>query len=432
MSPSRTRSIGAIVSLACATAALTLSCTSSEYFTGDSLAPRGGKSTAKAGAASQGGNFNSDAGGVPNASAGTTWITNAGGDASVGGQSNGGSTAGGAGTTTGGASTATLGGTSGTSPGDSGGISAGLGGAVGIGGTSPGGATATGGRSAGGATATGGTTTAGRNGTGGSSIGGVATGGVATGGVATGGAATGGAGTGGATIDPDLVLWYKFDDATGTTAADSSGNGHPGTLKNVSTGTASFSTTHQVGTGSVNLVSSSTTIGAYVDVATSLQAMGVSKDVTLSCWANLRTARDWQRIFDFGSSSTGSYMYLATGVNTSSPSAPRFGITTAGNTAEQFIKMTTPATPSTNVWHHFVVVVGAAATYTGTLYIDGVAVGTTTAMTLHPSDLGASTNNWLGRSEFTLDPYFDGMLDDFRIYKRALTAAEVTILYAVR
>ena len=53
-------------------------------------------------------------------------------------------------------------------------------------------------------------------------------------------------------------------------------------------------------------------------------------------------------------------------------------------------------------------------------------------MTLRPSDIGNTANNWIGRSAFSGDVYFAGLLDDFRIYNRALTAAEITMLYAVR
>jgi hypothetical protein len=53
-------------------------------------------------------------------------------------------------------------------------------------------------------------------------------------------------------------------------------------------------------------------------------------------------------------------------------------------------------------------------------------------MTLHQSDVGTTTQNWLGRSPFTQDPFFYGSLDDFRIYKRALSAAEITALMALR
>ena len=46
-------------------------------------------------------------------------------------------------------------------------------------------------------------------------------------------------------------------------------------------------------------------------------------------------------------------------------------------------------------------------------------------MTLKPSDLGATTQNRIGRSQFA-DPYLDGRVDDFRIYNRAISASEVT------
>ena len=37
-----------------------------------------------------------------------------------------------------------------------------------------------------------------------------------------------------------------------------------------------------------------------------------------------------------------------------------------------------------------------------------------------------TTLNWLGRSPYSSDPFFYGSLDDFRIYKRALSAEEIT------
>jgi hypothetical protein len=53
-------------------------------------------------------------------------------------------------------------------------------------------------------------------------------------------------------------------------------------------------------------------------------------------------------------------------------------------------------------------------------------------MTLRPSSIGNTANNFIGRSAYAQDPYFSGLVDDFRVYNRALTAAEITALYAVR
>ena len=61
------------------------------------------------------------------------------------------------------------------------------------------------------------------------------------------------------------------------------------------------------------------------------------------------------------------------------------------------------------------------------LYIDGIAVGTNTSMTLNPSNLGSSTQNYIGKSQWN-DPDLTGSVDDFRIYARALSGGEIAAL----
>lgn len=98
-----------------------------------------------------------------------------------------------------------------------------------------------------------------------------------TGGMGTGGrVGSGGAdnSVGGNAVDPDLVLWYRFDESTGTSATDSSGHGQTGTLASMGTGTVTFSPTHAVGTGSINMTGQGTSGGGYVVVPQSLQSMG--------------------------------------------------------------------------------------------------------------------------------------------------------------
>ena len=66
---------------------------------------------------------------------------------------------------------------------------------------------------------------------------------------------------------------------------------------------------------------------------------------------------------------------------------------------------------STGVWTH------VAVTRSGTtvsLYVDGSLAASGT-IALSPSDLGITTQNHLGKSQWN-DPYIDGALDDFRIY----------------
>ncbi|MEV6605838.1 LamG-like jellyroll fold domain-containing protein [Kutzneria sp. NPDC051319] len=143
-------------------------------------------------------------------------------------------------------------------------------------------------------------------------------------------------------------------------------------------------------------------------------------DFTVSAWVNPAQNSNWSRLFDFGSG-TNDNMFLTL----NDGSAIRFAITTGGGSAEQRIDGT--ATLPTNAWSLVTVTV---AGNTGTLYVDGKAVGTNSNMTLHPADLGATTQNWIGRSQYSTDPGLNGEVDDFAIYDRALPAADVAGLAA--
>lgn len=302
----------------------------------------------------------------------------------------------------------------------------GAGGSMNTGGATGMGGSGTGGSSAGGS----GGSSAGGSGAGGAGTGGLGLGGSGMGGAGVGGSGTGGASTGGAggAVDPSLVAWYQLDDASGTTAVDSSGHARNATLMALGGGTAAFSTTHEVGIGALDLAGSSPTVGGFATIPASLQTMGASTEITIACWVNVRTERAWGRVFDFSSGVSTGFMFLTTAQGVTAPSSPRFTISPTDKLGEQLIDMTTPAVLSINTWHHIAVVLGAGNPYTGTLYIDKAVAGRNMVMTLRPSILGNTPNNWIGRSPFPLDPLFDGLIDDFRIYSRALSAAEIAAL----
>ena len=65
---------------------------------------------------------------------------------------------------------------------------------------------------------------------------------------------------------------------------------------------------------------------------------------------------------------------------------------------------------------------------TATLYVDGIAVGTNDAVQLAPFRLGQTTQTWIGRSQYGADPYFNGLIDDFRIYYGALAPSQIAAL----
>jgi hypothetical protein len=141
---------------------------------------------------------------------------------------------------------------------------------------------------------------------------------------------------------------------------------------------------------------------------------------TISAWIKPATLSNWQRVFDFGTGTT-AYMFLTTDNGT----APRFAITTAGNGSEQQLNATNALT--TGTWQHIAVTLSGT---TGTLYVGGTSVATNASMTLNPSSLGSTNLNYIGESQWSGDPYFNGQIDDFRVYNRALSAAEISALAA--
>src|SRR5450756_1905120 len=155
----------------------------------------------------------------------------------------------------------------------------------------------------------------------------------------------------------------------------------------------------------------------YVNLPSGI-ASGLS-DFTISAWVNPSADTAWSRVFDFGTG-TGDYMFLTLNAG----GGPiRFAITTTGPGGEQQINGTGEL--PLNTWSHVAVTLSGT---TGTLYVNGAVAGTNTDMTLTPADLGATTQDWIGRSQYPGDPYLAAKVDDFQIYGSALTAAQIAAL----
>ncbi|HEY7483931.1 MAG TPA: LamG-like jellyroll fold domain-containing protein [Streptosporangiaceae bacterium] len=169
------------------------------------------------------------------------------------------------------------------------------------------------------------------------------------------------------------VAWYRFDERSGTTAADSAGGNWPGTLA----GGATFVRTAHGGALRLN--------GTDGHVSLPAGIVWNMYDFTLAGWVKL-TAADGHLV-DFGTGTT-AYMYLTPG----GASGPvRFAITTSGVTREQRVDGT--AALPTGRWTHVAVTKSALV---ATLYVNGVQVGQNTNLGLYPARLGNTPNNWIG------------------------------------
>jgi hypothetical protein len=136
----------------------------------------------------------------------------------------------------------------------------------------------------------------------------------------------------------------------------------------------------------------------------------------------------WERIFDFGVSTVGeqgrergqSYIFLAPGQPGTVPAIGRVAYQQLVADGETRLDAVDPF-PS-EVPFHVAVVVDAAAQELR-LSLDGRDEGTVPL-------LGSLTaiedvNNWLGRSQFVADSRFGGAFLEFRIYGKALSAAQL-------
>ncbi len=203
---------------------------------------------------------------------------------------------------------------------------------------------------------------------------------------------------------PGPVSWWKLDEMSGATTIDavtgSEGvfTGDPVWVSGKIDGGLSFDGTDDYVT---------LPIGSLISTLS---------DTTITTWADFSNAGGaWQRIWDFGSG-TGIYMFLCARVNTDG--VIRFAIRTA-SVGEQIVN--TPGRLPSG-WHNVAVSLDSA-TMMINVYIDGASVASG-ATTLLPKDLGETTQNWLGKSQWP-DALYQGSLDDIRIYDRVLTGDEI-------
>ena len=209
-----------------------------------------------------------------------------------------------------------------------------------------------------------------------------------------------------------LLASYPCESANGTVLPDISGNGKNGTLANGSGSSTPIGFSFATGmVGKALTLSASDK--AYVSLPRGILAQ--LSQVTIATWVKLNSGTDFQRIFDIGVD-TNTFMYLTN----SGGSGVRFRITSTPLKKNQVVEgaMAMPV----GRWTHIALTLGDNGV---SIYLDGAQVAQQGPAALRPSDLGETGNNFIGRSPFTGDPYLDGQVDEFRIYDRVLSPAEI-------
>jgi hypothetical protein len=223
-----------------------------------------------------------------------------------------------------------------------------------------------------------------------------------------------------------LAHRYSFD-GTGTVATDSIGTAHGAIVggANATLSGGSLSLTGDLGAGF--------TTEGYVSLPGNILA-GLTS-ATFEVWITWRGPgaqgnRQWQRIFEFGDQAASgsnqvghSYLFLT-------PYATSSGILRAAYSVNGSANETIVNAPSafpTGALQHVAVVIDDPGD-TMALYFNGAAAGNVPLAGL----LSAinNVNSWLGRSGYSVDPELNGIFEEFRIYKTALTAAQIQTSYA--
>ena len=225
-----------------------------------------------------------------------------------------------------------------------------------------------------------------------------------------------------------LEVYYPCQSVSGTaTLPDMSGKEHHGTLS-IGTGGAACSgagyTFDPGRTGNGNALTLIKAGCGYVSMPAAIFANAT--DITIAFLVNVKASQPWQRVLDVGVNSglsvnpnTGTkYMNL---LPTNNPNGLVFAITNNGFTSEQ--KLSTTGL-SAGVWTHLAVVLSSGQ---GRLYVNGTLAAGPSAI-LRPADLGNIDYAFIGKSGFPADPMFDGQVDEFRVYSRALSETEVLAL----
>ncbi len=215
------------------------------------------------------------------------------------------------------------------------------------------------------------------------------------------------------TLQSNLDSWWKLDETSATTVADSSGSG------------SSSHTAVLIGTdGSTNWTDlgppvarqgkfgGALTLDGTNDYAYTSGYKGITGSTrrTLSLWFKTSTAN--KPILQYGASGTGTLFKVS--INGSGAAVVDLG----------GVSITGGSSLANGAWHHLAVSVPESGNSGGVkLYVDGSATngsGTTAVNTSNANDLKIGTDG---------SAYFNGQLDDIRLYQAELNSTMITKVY---
>jgi hypothetical protein len=213
--------------------------------------------------------------------------------------------------------------------------------------------------------------------------------------------------------DPNLVGWWRLDEGMGRTAVDWSGYDRHGTLVESPQWVDGYDDGALEFTGT----------GQYVNCGTAA-AQEVTGDFTIAAWARLAPDNAGHYGGIAGKLTSPDAEYFGFAIVRHSENDFRLWVADGGDTLMNS-RVSSNVTYTDTAWHH---VVGVREGQTNALYVDGIRQNETTTTDFVPSaefaHIGRQYSHWDDR-------YFNGLIDDVRIYSRALTQEEIRLVMRI-
>ncbi|KQB39435.1 Sialidase [Flavobacterium aquidurense] len=206
----------------------------------------------------------------------------------------------------------------------------------------------------------------------------------------------------------NLLAAWNFENISGTSVPDVSGNSHSGTLVGSPTTSNAFP-----------MILSLDGVNDYMSVVNHADFnITAGQSLTITC--KIKTSDFGKRILSKRPGGAGiGYEFI----NNTSAGGGQFGVnlTTSGGAAGPPYGTSNVAN---NIWHHLAMVVDVATT-SCKIYVDGVLQQTKTTANIGGTNTVSNTGDLLFGTLSNFTSYMNAELDDIRFWNKAMTAAEI-------
>jgi hypothetical protein len=207
--------------------------------------------------------------------------------------------------------------------------------------------------------------------------------------------------------EPGLLAYYPMSEATGVEVRDHSGNSNNGTISSASW----WASTVPIG----NLGHTVMQFDGVNDHIT-LPEMNInySEGFSLEVWVCHKSLKSWSRIIDFGNGSGADNILLA---NSAKTNTLVFAVN-RGSSVQERIEVADILIPGE--WTHLAATIDASGN--AKVYKDGQLLRSGTC---HLPNSINRKNNYIGRSNWSVDEYLDAQVSDLRIWNVARTQKDI-------